>query len=317
MPVPVVQSAPHRRPAGVGTTRPRCAPASSEATTPLVRGRLATGLDQPGGVRAAPAGRGRRDGGAGPGDGRRATPAGAESTPPGRGRASNPCRCGDDRAARTTPSMTGEQPPLARGRQGVSDGEVAVVRATPAGAGTIAPEGPPSRGPRRYPRRRGDDTPGGSSRSPSPELPPRTRGRHLMSWDDVSGTDCFHYRELWCWTQQALRARPLPKSIVSPRAASPPDCHWRGWVEGKLGGEAPHHATSSCYRAAGADPERRPAAVPPGPGWHRAGECSGGSEQWRATPRTRGRPSWRRLGYSTSRATPADAGTTRPLPPPR
>ncbi len=128
-----------------------------------------------------PQARGRRGH---PGDGRRrtrATPAGAGTTPlhapapPIKG--SYPRRRGDDIALAIGAMSVVELPPQARGRRLRHRSRPRHGGATPAGAGTTCRAVGAGTGGRSYPRRRGDDVPGGGSRNGWAELPPQARGR--------------------------------------------------------------------------------------------------------------------------------------------
>ncbi len=123
------------------------------------------------------------------------TPAGAGTTPGGPTASPPPSNYprgrGDDANRLGGRSMSEEPPPRARGRHLRGGGPHLAARTTPAGAGTtLAVQG------RRvdqenYPRGRGDDACGGSSQADTEELPPRARGRHLLTCGNASEDRSF------------------------------------------------------------------------------------------------------------------------------
>ncbi len=110
------------------------------------------------------------------------TPAGAGPTrPPGtatRSSRNHPRWCGADTLYSGRALISGEPPPLVRGRQRrpqVRDGS---ERTTPAGAGPTGSAQPPLRRVWNHPRWRGADAHSGILSAPDREPPPLVRGRH-------------------------------------------------------------------------------------------------------------------------------------------
>jgi hypothetical protein len=150
------------------------------------------------------------------------TPASAGTTPSRSRRSArpgdHPRERGDDLRAASRGGHRLGPPPRARGRHGVSDVPARGVRTTPASAGTTRCRAAPAAGTGDHPRERGDDVMADYPTILTVGPPPRARGRHLPTCDNVAaehavGATCYRPRK---------RRRRLALLQPSVRSCEPP-----------------------------------------------------------------------------------------------